>query len=445
MPTADASWCLRTLEVENFRVFEHLSLELDDQLTLLIGKNGSGKTAILEALAVALWEPVRELAGDTKGARNIRIEDVRQRYSNADQTTGRPSSDLMFPVSLRVDGIFDGQQMSWQRSRGSRSGKTTSAAKPVKTHFHDLGQIAAGKVDSKETVLPVIAFYGVERMTGEVRLTSNVRFSRRSAYDWALDLRAGLNYVSSYFRQLDGEIIRAASMGDEVPAGAMRQYKAMEIAAESMLEPLEWKKLRWDPVSKQMAMKHPKQGFRPLNELPSGAKIAVGLALDIASRMTRANPHLSAEEMLRKTPGIVLVDEIDLHLHPSWKRLIVPQLRALFPAVQWVLSSHSPQVIATVEAEKIRAISVDGDVVVPSYAEGLRPEVVLERIQGTDASPPVPVRRELDTYISMVYAGDGLTDAAQELRADLDAKLGGAEWEELLQEADAILAFESAE
>ena len=64
MPTADASWCLRTLEMENFRVFEHLSLELDDQLTLLIGKNGSGKTAILEALAVALWEPVRELAGD---------------------------------------------------------------------------------------------------------------------------------------------------------------------------------------------------------------------------------------------------------------------------------------------------------------------------------------------------------------------------------------------
>lgn len=438
-------WQLNRINTRNFRVFEDLDLEFDEQLTLLIGKNGSGKTAVLEAAAIALWEPVRELAGYTKGARNIRLEDVRQRISSTEQTKERPAADLVFPVSLSVEGVFDDKEMVWERTRGSRSGRTTTAKKPIKAHFHELGEVAAGNDGGGIRTLPVIAFYGVERMTGEVRLTSNVRFSRRSAYDWALDPRAGLNHVASYLKQLDSQIVRAASMGDPVPEGAMRQYRALELAAETMLEPLGWKKLRWDPVSKQMSMQHPEQGFRPLSELPSGAKIAVGLALDIAGRMTRANPHFDAEEVLQRTPGIILVDEIDLHLHPSWQRMIVPQLRELFPRIQWVMSSHSPQVIATVEAEKIRAISVDGTVEVPKYSRGLRPEVVLERIQGTEAAPEVSVRRDLHAYMDMVYAGKGRSAEAERRRDALDRELGGPEWEKLLREADVFLAFEDVE
>ncbi|MGD3261546.1 AAA family ATPase, partial [Xanthomonas citri pv. citri] len=136
-----------------------------------------------------------------------------------------------------------------------------------------------------------------------------------------------------------------------------------------------------------------------------------GLAIDLASRMARANPHLGADDLLAQTPGIVLIDEVDLHLHPTWQQEIVPTLRETFPLVQFILSTHSPQVIATVESANVRVL--DGvHVRVPEYAYGLRPENILQEVQGTDPKPRVEVRKKLDAYLDAVYAGDGESEAA---------------------------------
>ena len=81
-------------------------------------------------------------------------------------------------------------------------------------------------------------------------------------------------------------------------------------------------------------------------------KIATGLTIDVASRMARANPALGGDDLLKSVPGIVLIDEIDLHLHPTWQQQIVPSMRRAFPHVQFITTTHSPQVLSTVPAKR---------------------------------------------------------------------------------------------
>jgi len=435
-------WQVNSLHLKNFRAFEELELTFGREVTLLIGRNGSGKTTVLDALAIALREPVRELGGQTPDTRNIKPSDARQLIDGPDSLNDIASVEPVYPCSVSIEGVFDDKLMGWERTLAGRRSRTTTAPKPIRQHFQTIGDAASAKDGGDDIKLPVIAYYGVERMMSEVNASKNLRFSRRGSYDWALDPRSALKHTSSYLRKLDEQITRAAKFGDAEPVVAMRQYRAMERAAEAMLEPLGWKSLRWNPTANDFVMMHRQHGVRPLHELPSGAKIAVGLALDIAARMTRANPQLDLNEVLSTTQGIVLVDEIDLHLHPSWQKTVVPQLRDTFPAIQWVMTTHSPQVIGSVEADNIRRIEEDGEVLIPPYAEGLKPEVVLEQIQGTSPEPVTPITGTLERYMDLVYDGEGLSPAALQMREELDSSLGGAEWVDELRRADAVLAFE---
>jgi predicted ATP-binding protein involved in virulence len=94
--------------------------------------------------------------------------------------------------------------------------------------------------------------------------------------------------------------------------------------------------------------------------LSDGYKTTISMVMDIAMRMVQANPHLGAEVL--QTPGIVLIDEIELHLHPSWQQRILLDLRRTFPNVQFICTTHSPQVLSTVPSECIRTIDENGDI-----------------------------------------------------------------------------------
>ena len=95
-------------------------------------------------------------------------------------------------------------------------------------------------------------------------------------------------------------------------------------------------------------VEHPEYGRLPLSSLSDGVRNMIALIADIAHRCARLNPHLS-EEAARQTPGVLLIDEVDMHLHPRWQQLVVDLLRKAFPSLQIILSTHSPHVLSTVE------------------------------------------------------------------------------------------------
>ena len=117
-----------------------------------------------------------------------------------------------------------------------------------------------------------------------------------------------------------------------------------------------------------------------VRQLSDGERSVLALVLDIARRLSQANPTLA--DPVRDGEAIVLIDEIDLHLHPTWQRQIVRNLTAAFPKCQFIATTHSPQVIGEVAPDRIQIIS-DGQVYTPSHSFGVDSSRILEEIMDT--------------------------------------------------------------
>lgn len=441
-------WSVRELALYNFRNYEHFTITFGREVTLLIGENGAGKTAILEALAVMLWTPLRQLSGDGRGAQHFRPKDARRTPIDLPSRERQATAEQHFPVRASLDAVVNGKELRWDRELRSATGHTTWGNHEVRTYSESvITEATEGTEDTDDITLPIIAAYGVERLLSEVPAKSTIPTSRRSAYDLALDPRSDVKRLGGMLRLLDEQILRAQAFGDSAPSAALRQFDAIGTACDRILAPVGWRSPRWDSTVNEITFRHDEYGILPLTMLATGTKIAAGLAIDLSSRMARANPHLGAEDLLEQTPGIVLIDEVDLHLHPKWQRQIVPVLRQTFPRVQFILTTHSPQVISTVEADNIRILSGTPDMEPGSvqYSQGLESHVILKKVQGTDPRPDVQSRKLLDRYLAMVHHGTGHTADAVELRRRIDDELGGVDFNDELIDADAILAFDSLE
>jgi predicted ATP-binding protein involved in virulence len=167
----------------------------------------------------------------------------------------------------------------------------------------------------------------------------------------------------------------------------------------------------------------------------------IGMVADVAYRMVSLNPHLS-ERAVRETPGIVLIDEVDMHLHPEWQQVVLESLRSALPRVQFIVTTHSPQVLTTVEREKIRVlVERDGQITaeIPlqnAYARESR--TALEDIMDVRSRPPIKVAKALEEYQDLIERGEIDSSRALELRRELETRYGSASEE--MQLADLVIA-----
>jgi predicted ATP-binding protein involved in virulence len=159
-----------------------------------------------------------------------------------------------------------------------------------------------------------------------------------------------------------------------------------------------------------------------LDQLSGGYKLILSLVIDLARRMAMINPGL--EDPLQ-SEGIVMIDEIDLHLHPKWQQRIVHQLRRTFPNIQFILTTHSPQVLTTLKPENIRKISWHGDDIhfdeIPS-TYGAESGRVLSEVMEVEERPPendVEFVGILKKYRELVAAGAWDSDEATEALSEL--------------------------
>ncbi len=155
-----------------------------------------------------------------------------------------------------------------------------------------------------------------------------------------------------------------------------------------------------------------------VRQLSDGERGVLGIALDLARRLSQVNPE--AADPLAEGEAIVLIDEIDLHLHPKWQRQIVHNLAAAFPRCQFIATSHSPQVIGEVQPDRIQIIA-KGEVYSPTHSFGVDSSRVLEEIM--DAPPRAPEVQTLLDDLSKCVDEKNLL-AAGALVAKLSEKLG---------------------
>jgi len=161
----------------------------------------------------------------------------------------------------------------------------------------------------------------------------------------------------------------------------------------------------------------------PLERLSDGQRTLVLLVADIARRAAQLNPHLG-ENAARDSEGVVLLDEVELHLHPAWQREVLPSLRRAFPKVQFIVTTHSPQVVASVEAGQVlilRATESGRTVEAVPFVEGRDSNSLLLDVFG-ELERPLTWRKELDALHELIDQGELVR--AREKLAQLEARFG---------------------
>ena len=329
---------LRELRVDNYRCFGNLTLPLEEDTTILFAENGGGKTALLTALAMGLAVIQRD-APTTLKLKAAR--DSRRGVPN-DKGPSEPAGPCEISWTAAVG---DAEIVTWSTAVQLVSGRTR--------HRHRHRQIfeAVEQVRVPGVRWPLFAWYGVDRLGRLHDRRRKVEFMRdrwegyASAFDPNLDEAPLLQWLQNEF------------LGDT----ARRQQKLPErffhtAVMEAAVRATPGVTHAWyDAVEKNPVMRFEDGHEARWSELSDGYHVFIALVADIARRAVMLNEIDGAEAPV-KVEGVVLIDELDLHLHPRWQRVALPRLREAFPRLQFIISTHSPQVLSSAENRQVRRL-----------------------------------------------------------------------------------------
>lgn len=359
-----------SITLYNFRCYDEITLHFSPGTNLLIGPNGAGKTTLLEALSIALGSLFLGIRG--YGSRNIRLDDVRiigHVYS------GDISFERQFPVKVLATGEVFGQPMSWERILSGPHNRTSSKeAGEIKSLTQKID--AWIREGSKDVVLPLVAYYGNGRLWQEPRDTGDEldkenqdKLSRFMGYYLAIDPRCSPRELMKWLKRQEWIAFKEK-----------QEPKLLNVVKQSLISCIEGATgVDFDPQREELVLSFINGKTLPFSTLSDGQRGIAALVGDLATRAARLNPQL-AENVLSMTPGVVLIDEVDLYLHPKWQRTIIKNLEKVFPKVQFICTTHSPQVIGEIEPERV--INLAGPAVTQTF--GLDSNSILREVMGAE-------------------------------------------------------------
>ena len=403
------------LRMRNFKRFADHTLELHPRFTLLVGDNGAGKTTILDALAVAagIWlvRPPDSMLSNS--GRNILPKEIRL---DLKQGGDRLQFVERKPVSITATGEIDGQQVEWCRQIRPFGSRTTNAEaeearRIIENHF---SRDSAGE----NVQSPVIAYYGAGRAWLPSRARSSAGLKpRRPARRWeafydCFEERIRLNDLRIWFQR---EAIASANR-------AGRWRPGYEVVKRAIVQCVLGADDLWYDGDRQEIVLSIGGQAQPFTNLSAGQQMMVALVADVASKAVMQNSSLVSDDplddggvppVLQQTPGMVLIDEIDVHLHPKWQRRVVRDLKETFPRIQFVCTSHSPFVIQSLEAGELRMLDRSGPPLVEYANRSI--EDIAEDIQHVAVPQQSLKARELAAatarYFSLLQGGADGTEA----------------------------------
>lgn len=318
---------LEYIELKNFRAVESARLELDQKSTVIFGINGTGKSTILRAINLLYANIINQIVNrkELKQSYSIQLEDIRY---------GKKDTCITAGIDLENEQID--YQCSMIRNTGKRNDDKPSLRK-IADIFHE-----KYITDEDQRDIPIFVNYGTNRLVLDIplRIRTQHTFDIYSAFEKAIENKIDFRTFFEWYRnQEDYENEQKIENGDLNYQD--RSLKAVRQAILSMLD--ECTNLR--VVRKPRLEMKIDKGNISLNvsQMSDGEKCTMALLGDLARRLALANPTkdnpLSGE-------GIVLIDEIELHMHPSWQRKILNTLKNTFPNVQFIVTTHSPIVLS---------------------------------------------------------------------------------------------------
>lgn len=344
---------LKQLSLRNFRLFgedeQVLKFSSDKNVTILVGNNGSGKSSILDAIAISISTFTANFPGQA----------IKQ-YTDSDVhiTENEEYGDYM-----QVESIFETCYNGDIDILRYRQGKV-KAPEGVLKNVNSYAELLMSKINNEEQCnLPIVAYYGTGR--GQIKAPERKRdfkkaFTRWDAYTGALEASANFRQFIEWFDLMEDEERREREDRRDWDYKSKPLETVRKALSTFVGEKFSNPRMMIHPLRFVMDERVGDGKCRQLRieQMSDGYKIVTAMVADIASRMAEANPD---KENPLMSNGIVLIDEIDLHLHPKWQRTIIDSLSKTFPNIQFIVSTHSPIILSgAMDAAQVIVLGEDG-------------------------------------------------------------------------------------
>ncbi len=419
---------IEKISVENYRLFETREFSFHPNFNLIVGENGKGKTSLLDllALGISAWienigppvepdMPILTYPVTSKEILRPTTKDIRFFLSNESGEARVEFADYLW-IGSEWDGVptYTGELVTskWYSNSSANSTKPL----PNRPNGFDGPTFAPLLRQDKEILLPLFALYGCNRLFKHSNSPQSLlqqamesSYQRCNGYtDW-WQASANAHELMVWIQKLD--II--AYQEKRVPLG----FDIVQAALRNCLEDFE--ELQFMAKEAQLMVKFRERPPLPFWQLSDGQRTLLAMISDIVRRAVILNPQLG-EKILEETTGIVLIDELDLHLHPKWQRRIIEDLRRTFPKIQFICTTHSPQLIGEVKPEEIILLR-NGQQIKESQSFGMDSNWILKHIMGS-SERNADVAKELDAIFAWIEEDD--FDKAREHIDALRAKIG---------------------
>ncbi|WP_413171817.1 AAA family ATPase [Anabaena azotica] len=429
---------IEELHLQNFRGFQELKLKLPPDLAVFIGVNGSGKSSILDSVAIFLSEFV-SLFNTAFSKFDLTEDDIN---INSDTTYNN--------ISIFTDA---NTKLIWKNVKSSTKDLQRLAEYEVIQHntrmvIHDFAVQIVENItvlpESSLPILPILVYYqtnrilisseSLEDLSKDERENSYINnqfdgykesFSRKindfrdflywfkeeEEYENEVRLRTNAN-----FRSYNLELIRIALQ------------RFLEGFPNTVFSDLHIVRVSYSrngnirrSIKPSLVIKKNGENFK-LDQLSDGEKTLLMLVVDIARRLAILNPSITdPSELLQKGTGIILIDEIDLHLHPQWQRIVIPSFRRTFPNCQFIVTTHSPQVLSGVKRENVFILEDSKVVEFTPHTFGRDSNSILFEVMGVEKRP-AQMQERIDNCFELI--DDGRLEEAKIQLKELSDSLG---------------------
>ena len=407
---------LDSITLQNFKGIDNLEIKLDNKTTVIFGVNGVGKSTILQAIDLLYADIIAKLMGTVR-SKTARFNEDFISYGKS-------------AAGIKADFDFgDGESIYYERTidRAKGEKRNTSALKKLTDKFQSL-YIQMGYDDgngnwieeSDNKSMPIFVNYGVNRIVLDVPVRApKEQFVKLDAFDKAIESTIDFRNLFKWFRNqedIENQIkVRNDSDYEDKSLAAVKK------AMLAMLDGFEDIRIERRPL----AMKVNKNGKSlKIDQLSDGEKCTIALFGDLARRMALANPGKDVNPL--EGSGVVLIDELDLHMHTSWQRKVLNVLRDTFPNIQFIITTHSPQILGEMDASVnlLYLYNEDNEILFKTYESfvGWDANVILEEVMNT-SSVNQDIKRMIDEMYKCIE--DKKYDEAEKIVDILDKKTNG--------------------
>ncbi|MBY8946002.1 AAA family ATPase [Pseudomonas sp. SH10-3B] len=399
---------IKRFTLVNFRGIEHMELDFEGKKTVaLVGVNGVGKSSILDALAIMLSKLTARISAESSRSRAISKDDIKvgADFARLDVSATLYNEDVGWAVSLNRKGG------THSKDRASDLARLNKVAFAISEHVFDYENLLRGSTIE----LPLAVYYDVHRAVVDVpiRARDSAIKSITDAYDGALG-RSGADFNKFFMWFRNQEDAENESSRDS-PGYRDPELSAVRRAIEAFTG-FKDVRVRRKPTLRMTVLKGDFE-FNVL-QLSDGEKCLLAMVGDLARRLAILNRDVRDP---LKGKGVVLIDELDLHLHPGWQRTVVANLEKTFPNCQFIVTTHSPQILGELPAESVMLLKDGQYLGHPERSLGLRSGEVIEELMGGLAQ-----NQNVSQQLRTIYRDldDDNLESAQAKLAKLREKVG---------------------